>query len=76
MDFIIGDMRIAIEAKAAVRVGSRHLKGLRMLAQDHPEVRRRLVVCLEPRAMKTDDGIEILPVRHFLDELWDGGYGA
>lgn len=76
VDFIIGDMRVAIEAKAAVRVGSRHLKGLRMLAQDHPEVRRRLVVCLEPRAMKTDDGIEILPVRHFLDELWDGGYGA
>ncbi len=76
VDFVIGDMRIAIEAKAAVRIGSRHLKGLRTLAQDHPEVRRRLVVCLEPRAMKTDDGIEILPVRHFLDELWADGFAV
>lgn len=76
VDFVIGDMRIAIEAKAAVRIGSRHLKGLRTLAQDHPEVRRRLVVCLEPRAMKTDDGIEILPVRHFLDELWTDGFAV
>ena len=70
VDFILGDMRIAIEAKAVARIGSRHLKGLRALAHDHPGVQRRIVVCLEPRALKTDDGIEILPVRDFLDRLW------
>ncbi|MCY3746719.1 MAG: DUF4143 domain-containing protein [Acidobacteria bacterium] len=74
VDFIIGDMRIAIEAKGAARIGSRHLKGLRTLAQDHPEVQRRAVVCLEPRALETDDGIEILPVRRFLDKLWEDGF--
>ena len=74
VDFIIGDMRIAIEAKGAARIGSRHLKGLRTLARDHPEVQRRIVVCLEPRALKTDDGIEILPVQRFLDGLWDDDF--
>lgn len=54
-------------------MGSRHLKGLRTLAHDHPEVERRIVVCLEPRSLRTDDGIEILPVRDFLDRLWDDG---
>ena len=74
VDFIVGDMRIAIEAKGAARIGSRHLKGLRTLVHDHPEVQRRIVVCLEPRPLKTDDGIEILPVRRFLDTLWDDGF--
>ena len=72
VDFIIGEMRVAIEAKAAARIGSRHLKGLRSLVDDHPEVRRRVVVCLEPRPLRTDDGIEILPVSDFLDQLWSG----
>ena len=76
VDFIVGDMRIAIEAKGAARVGSRHLKGLRALAADHPEVQRRILVCLEPRALKTDDGIEILPVQHFLDELWNDAFAG
>ena len=74
VDFIVGDMRIAIEAKGAARVGARHLKGLRALAADHPEVQRRILVCLEPRALKTDDGIEILPVQHFLHELWNDAF--
>ena len=71
VDFIVGDMRIAIEAKGAARIGSRHLKGLRTLTKDHPELQRRIVVCLESVPLRTDDGIEILPVRSFLDELWN-----
>ena len=72
VDFIVGDMRVAIEAKAAARIGSRHLKGLRVLAKDHPGVGRRIVVCLEPQPLRTDDGIEILPADDFLDQLWSG----
>ena len=72
MDFIVGDMRAAIEAKAVARIGSRHLKGLRAIEKDHPEVGRRIVVCLEPQRLRTDDGIEILPVDDFLDRLWSG----
>ena len=72
VDFIVGDMRAAVEAKAVARIGSRHLKGLRALQRDHPEVGRRIVVCLEPQPLRTDDGIDILPVDDFLDRLWSG----
>lgn len=70
VDFIVGDMELALEAKASARVTSDHLKGLRALAVDHPRVRRRVVVCLEPRARRTADGIEILPWRRFAEDLW------
>jgi predicted AAA+ superfamily ATPase len=72
VDFIVGAMKIAIEAKASSNVNADHLKGLRQLAVDHPEVGRRIVVCLEGRARRTPDGIEILPVPDFLRRLWGG----
>ncbi len=72
VDFVLGDMRIAIEAKSSERITRDHLKGLRSLALDHPRVVRRIVVCREPRARKTDDGIEILPAASFVRRLWDG----
>jgi predicted AAA+ superfamily ATPase len=71
VDFIVGAMRLAIEAKATARVTSDHLKGLRHLHTDHPAA-RRLLVCLEPRRRRTDDGIEILPAAAYgetIDEL-------
>jgi hypothetical protein len=49
-----------------------YLKGLRHLAWDHPRVGRRVVVCLEPKARRTDDGIEILPAATFIRRLWAG----
>ena len=74
VDFVIGDMRCAIEAKAVVRVTSDHLKGLRQLVVDQPGVRRRIVASLEPSPRVTEDGIEILPWRVFLDRLWSGEF--
>ena len=68
VDFIIGNMAVAIEAKATARVTSDHFKGLRHLHQDHPRA-RRIVVCLEPKRRTTDDGIEVLPVKAFIGEL-------
>lgn len=70
VDFILGDMKIAIEAKASDSIGNKHTKGLRELKRDFPTVKRRLVVCNEPRRRLTDDGIEILPFSEFLHELW------
>ncbi len=72
VDFIINDMEMAIEAKAAARISSRHMKGLRQLQVDHPEIKRRIIVCLEERQRLTDDNIEILPARIFARMLWDG----
>jgi uncharacterized protein len=72
VDFVLGDMQVAIEAKSSERITRDHLRGLRSLVQDHPRVGRRVVVCREPRARKTDDGIEILPSATFVRRLWAG----
>ena len=69
VDFIVGDMRLAVEAKATTRVTSDHLKGLRQLGVDHPGTRRWLV-CLEAKPRVTEDGIEILPYRVFAERVW------
>ena len=70
VDFVLGNMQLAIEAKSSATITRGHLKGLRSLAEDHPDVERRIVVCREPRARKTDDGIEILPAATFVHQLW------
>jgi predicted AAA+ superfamily ATPase len=72
VDFVLGDMQVAIEAKSSERITRDHLRGPRSLVQDHPRVGRRVVVCREPRARKTDDGIEILPAATFVRRLWAG----
>jgi len=72
VDFVLGDMQVAIEAKSAERITRDHLKGLRRLAEDHPRVGRRVVVCREPRARNTEDGIEVLPYAGFVRRLWAG----
>jgi predicted AAA+ superfamily ATPase len=68
VDFIVGQMAVAIEAKASARITADHLKGLRHLRADHPRA-RRVVVCLEPKRRVTEDGIEILPAFVFTAEL-------
>ena len=75
VDFVVGDGLVAVEAKAGARIANRHLKGLRSFAQDHPEVARRVLVCLEPRPRRTEDGIDVLPAEDFASQLWRGELG-
>ena len=72
VDFILGNMRLAVEAKASPRIHDGHLKGLRLLADEHPNVKRRVVVCLESRMWRTDDGIDVLPADDFVRMLSSG----
>lgn len=72
VDFVIDDMEVAIEAKSSRNISSHHLKGLRQLAVDHPNVRRRILLCLEDRPRRTEDGIEIMPNGDFVQDLWRG----
>jgi predicted AAA+ superfamily ATPase len=72
VDFVVDDFALAIEAKATANLTSDHLRGLRELAKDQRKVRRRILVCLEARVRKTDDGIEILPYGTFVNRLWAG----
>ena len=74
VDFVLGDMQVAVEAKASARITSDHLKGLRSLVVDHPDVGRRVVACLEPRARRSEDGIDILPAEIFVRRLWEGEF--
>ncbi len=71
VDFVVGDMRLAIEAKATARVTSSHLKGLRTLAEEHPYAGRRVVVSLESRPRRTGDGIDIIGATGFAQRLWN-----
>lgn len=72
VDFVLGNMEVAVEVTASARVRPGHLKGLRSLSQEHPHARNRILVCLEPRAWRTEDGIDILPAEDFARRLWEG----
>lgn len=72
VDFIVNDMELAIEAKATAKVTSDHLRGLRAIKEDHPRMKKRIIVCLERTSRRTEDGILILPVAEFCDSLARG----
>lgn len=72
VDFIINDMHKAIETKATPKIKSDHLKGLRTLQEEHPDVGKRILVCLEDKPRRTEDGIDILPAETFAKMLWQG----
>jgi predicted AAA+ superfamily ATPase len=72
VDFIVNDMECAIEVKSSRLIADHHLKGLRELARDHPEVKRRVLLGLEPKDRRTPDGIDILGIQGFLQALWEG----
>jgi predicted AAA+ superfamily ATPase len=69
VDFILGDGAVAVEAKARENPNGDHLKGLRAWREEQKS-RRCILVSRAARARKTDDGIEILPWREFLRQLW------
>jgi predicted AAA+ superfamily ATPase len=69
VDFVLNE-RTAIEAKAKAPVGQRDLRGLAALREEGL-LKRYLVVSLEQRPRRTE-GIEILPWRSFLEQLWAG----
>ncbi len=72
VDFILGDAA-AIEVKAKAHVSDRDLLGLRALKEEGL-LRHYLLVCLEDAPLLKDDGILVLPWRHFLDRLWQGEF--
>lgn len=71
VDFILGD-HTAVEVKAKENVSPQDLKSLRALAEEN-RLKRYLCVSLEPRTRRVA-GVTILPLREFLDALWDGEF--
>ncbi len=72
VDFVVNDLECAIECKSSATVRSAHLKGLREIAKEHPGVKRRVVVSMDPVSRRTPEGIELLGFADFLDALWGG----
>ncbi len=69
VDFVLGDHEVALEAKSSAEVKPHHLKGIRAFTEEFT-VKQAIVVSLDPRPRKTDDGILILPWKEFLARLW------
>ena len=69
VDLVIGD-QIGIEVKAAPRVSIRDYKGLLALSEE-VSLKRKIVVCRERTRRKTDEGVEIIPIREFCQDLWN-----
>jgi predicted AAA+ superfamily ATPase len=70
VDFVLDDMRAAIEVKSGARVHEGDLRGLHALAEEH-KVRRKILVCQEREPRRVGD-IEVLPWRVFLERLYAG----
>jgi len=71
VDFVIGDHEVAVEVKSTENAQSHHLRGLLAFADEYKASRRILVSC-DPRPRLTGHGIEIMPWRVFLADLWSG----
>jgi predicted AAA+ superfamily ATPase len=73
VDFLVqrGREFVAIEVKAKTRLGTRDFAGLKAIAQ-LPGLTRRLMVFVGERPFRTADGVDALPVPHFLEELEAG----
>ncbi len=70
VDFVLGD-KIAIETKSTKRSDYRDYKGLKALMEEGI-FQRYILVCNEERPRALKDGIEIMPWRYFLKNLWEG----
>jgi len=72
VDFILGLGTVAIEAKGKSKITSGDIRGLVNFKKDFPEVKWLIIVCLEKRIRKTDEGIYVVPYQEFTKLLWDG----
>jgi predicted AAA+ superfamily ATPase len=69
VDLIVGK-DVAIEIKGTSLIQDKHLKGLRALKEEKI-IKRYVIVSLDLKSRKTEDGIEIFPWREFCEKLWE-----
>jgi uncharacterized protein len=72
VDFIINHVDCAIECKGSNKINSSHLKGLRHFSAEYPDVKRKIIVSLDEINRKSDDGIEMIHFKDFIEQLWKG----
>jgi predicted AAA+ superfamily ATPase len=72
VDFVVDDLRCAIEVKSTTSARAEHMRGLRELRSDQPRLGRSVLVSLDAKPRRTEDGIDVLPAREFARRLWRG----
>lgn len=70
VDLVLGRGEVAIEVKGTSRVDPRDLRSLKAFVERYAP-HKAIVVCNERRARERD-GIQILPIGRFLQDLWSG----
>jgi predicted AAA+ superfamily ATPase len=75
VDFILGDMDLALEVKGSGRIHRGHTRGLKALQEEH-SIGRTVLVSLEKQPRRVDTAIEVMPWQIFLEEVWSGGFGV
>jgi len=71
VDFILGNMQVAIEVKGSPKMHSAHTRGLKALLEEHP-VEKAIIIALEKQLRMLENKVEVLPWRYFLERLWTG----
>lgn len=75
VDFILGNMQVALEVKGSSKVHSAHTRGLKALLEEH-QVEKAVVVAMERQPRILEYGVEVLPWQEFLERLWTGKLGV
>jgi uncharacterized protein len=71
VDFILGEMEVALEVKTSKRIDNIHTKNLRALADNH-QLKRLILISFEPHPKILNGNIECMYWQDFLKQLWDG----
>ena len=74
VDFILGDMDLALEIKASARVHETDLRSLKIL-QEESKIKKCLIVSLEKNPKILAKNIECLYWKDFVDRLWEETWG-
>jgi len=73
VDFVLGEMDVALELKGARRVHEGDLKGLNALLAEH-KVKHPLLISLEREPHRLGARIRALPWQAFVRDLWSGAF--
>lgn len=70
VDFILGDMDVALEVKSSKRVHETDCKNLQILSEEQT-VKRKILISFETEPKRLCGDIECLPWQMFLEKLWN-----
>lgn len=73
VDFILGELDLALEIKGSSNVHEGDIRPIAALIDDAP-VKKAVIVSLDKQHRILERGIEVLPWRMFIERLWSGEF--